>query len=89
MGETCGKGISVDQEVIHEYFHRLSDHFLENSHHAPLERAWSIAQAEGHASIGKRPIRASESGLFLIVWVNRYLKVSRKTIKKAIKLIPC
>nr|GEX82597.1 hypothetical protein [Tanacetum cinerariifolium] len=43
MRETTLERIPENREVIHKHFHGFLDHIMEDSHHTPLKRAWSVA----------------------------------------------
>ena len=83
------EGFAIDGKIIHENLHDLLNHVRENRHHAPLERSWSIAQSERHSSVCISSIRACKGSLFLVIWVDWDLVISRITIKETKERVVC
>ena len=57
-------------------------HVREQSEHAPLECRGSVAQSEGHASVGEGSEWAGERSLLLVFCNNGDLIVSQVPIRK-------
>ncbi|GJU37848.1 hypothetical protein Tco_1186202, partial [Tanacetum coccineum] len=41
--QTVIERVSIDGEIVHEYFDGFFDHVMKDSQHAPLESSWSIS----------------------------------------------
>ncbi|GKC45621.1 hypothetical protein Tco_1063343 [Tanacetum coccineum] len=80
--ETIIERVSKDGEVDHEYFYKFFDHVMKDSQHAPLKSSGCIALTKRHSLLSVCSERACESSFYLIYRIDRYLKISRKTIKE-------
>ena len=70
MVKTLMEWVSINGEIIHEYFQKLFHHIREKTQHATLKYCWGIAQAERHSPISKCPKWTCESSLFLVLRSN-------------------
>ena len=87
--KTIIESLTIDEKIIHENFHDFFDHIREDGHHAPLKINRGIAQTKKHSSICICPIGACESGLTLVIGMDRNLMISPITIKETKERVLC
>jgi hypothetical protein len=77
------KALAIDWEVIHEYFHDISDQVREDHHHTPLKWSRCTVKTKRHLPVGECAVGIGEGNLTLVIRMNENLMINRISIKVA------
>ena len=79
---------TLDEHIVHIYFHVLLNLFAEHLVYQSLVRGPRILQTERHDPVAVELLTGDEGSLLLILFCHLYLVVPKKGVHKGKKLVP-